>query len=52
MTKEEKIKELKEWYGWTDELINKLTPRDLQAAYKIMELEKEEGNVTHDICQS
>jgi len=40
-TTDEKIKELKEWYGWDEELINKLKPKDLQVAYKIMELEKE-----------
>ena len=36
-----RIKLLKEWNGWDDEFISKLTHRDLQLAFKIMELEKE-----------
>ena len=40
---EEKIIQLKEYFGWDDDFIAKLTPRDLQSAYKIMELETKGG---------
>ena len=39
-TREEKIKELKEWFGWDDEMIAHFTPRDLSTLYKAMLLEK------------
>jgi len=39
-TREEKIKELKEWFGWDDEMIAHFTPRDLSTLYKAMILEK------------
>jgi len=38
---EEKIDLLKKYFGWDDDLIAELTPRDLQSAYKIMEIENE-----------
>jgi len=39
-TIDEKIKELKEWFGWDDEMIAHFTPRDLTTLYKAMILEK------------
>ena len=41
ITKPEKIRLLKDYFGWDDEFIKKLMPRDIQAAYKIMVLETE-----------
>ena len=39
-TREEKIKELKEWFGWDNEMLAHFTPRDLSTLSKAMLLEK------------
>ena len=39
-TKEEKIKELTEWFGWDDEFPTHFTTRNLNRLYKTMILEK------------
>jgi len=38
---QEKIQELKDYYGWDDEFVAKLTARDLYSAFKILKLEEE-----------
>jgi len=42
IAKEERLELLKKYFGWDDEFISNLTPRDLQLASKIMKLEQKE----------
>ena len=45
-TSEREIQLLKRYFGWDDNFIAKLAPTDLESAYKIMQLEKEDSDAT------
>ena len=43
---ERKIQLLKRYFGWDNNFITRLAPNDLESAYNIMKLEKEDSDAT------